>query len=273
MENGEVLQVKSAGFCYDSQMFRTRNYAVVSGLFALVALASAITYSLPGIFLPSQAALVVFANPSEDSVTATIASENPPSREDRIAELRKKIAGREIDAVAMVDSEEVAPEEEVEPAVTTAVEKEEMRCANYQQSAVSWSSAGVIITEVEGARLVYKEGTPTVVGSTSIPTRNVLAELPLRSRPTSTGNCIGSDVIGISTQGSLIRNNEVVAYSNFGPGALVGYALDGFPIYAGNPTGAVDLCGGATVFGQYRYFVSLAQKTIISCYSGTPISL
>jgi hypothetical protein len=254
-------------------MFRTRNYAVVSGSLALVALVSAVNYSLPGILLPPQVAGVVFADPSEDSIIATIASKNPQSREDRIAELRKKIASRGINAVAMVDSEEVATKEEIEPAVTTAVEKEEMRCANYQQSAVSWSSAGVIISEVEGARLVYKEGTPTVVGSTSVPTRNVLAQLPLRSAPTSAGNCISSDVIGISVKGSLIRNNEVLAYGNSGPAGLVGYALDGFPIYGGTSAGATDVCGGATVAGQYRYFVSSAQKTIINCYSGTPISL
>jgi hypothetical protein len=256
-------------------MFRTRNYAVVTGLFGLVAMASAAVYSFPAVFLQSQVAGVAFVDSPEANHTATISADESISREDRIAQLRKKIASRKIDTVAVVDSQAVATdtEEEATPVIVSEEEKAEIRCSNYRPSTVVWSSAGVITTEVEGARLVYKEGTPTVVGSTSIPTRNVLAQLPLRSAPTSVGNCIASDVIGISVKGSLIRNNEVLAYGNSGPAGLVGYALDGFPIYGGTSAGATDVCGGATVAGQYRYFVSSAQKTIINCYSGTPISL
>lgn len=257
-------------------MFRTRNYTVVTGMFALVALASSAVYSFPTVFLQPQMAGVAFIDSTEDNFTATVASKEEMSREDRIAQLRKKIANREVETIAPATTAAVETDETentIEPEVPVTAEQVEMRCGNYQQSAVSWSSAGVTIAEVEGARLVYKEGAPTVVGSTSIPTRKVLAELPLRSRPTSTGNCIDSDVIGISVQGSLIRNNEVLAYGASGSGALVGYALDGFPIYGGTSAVAVDVCGGATVSGQYRYFVSSDQKTIINCYSGTPISL
>lgn len=254
-------------------MLRTRNYALVTGLFALVAFASAAVYSFPAVFLQSQAAGVAFVDSPEATFTATVASQESVSREDRIAELRKKIAGRSVETVAMVEESEVAIEEDLKPEVIAAVEKDEMRCSNYQKTAVAWSSSGVMISEVEGARLVYREGTPTVVGSTSVPTKNVLAQLPLRSTPTSSGNCIASDVIGISVKGSLIRNNEVLAYATVGQGAIVGYALDGFPIYGGNATGATDVCGGATVAGQYRYVVSSEQRTIINCYSGTPITL
>jgi hypothetical protein len=79
-------------------------------------------------------------------------------------------------------------------------------------------------------------------------------------------------VIGISKNGSLIRNTDVAGYGSFGGDTLVGYALDGFPIY-GAADKRTDICGGLMEDGQYRYQISNSRDTIITCYVGSPISL
>ena len=56
-------------------------------------------------------------------------------------------------------------------------------------------------------------------------------QLPVRNIPSGGTTCISTDVIGIATDGSLIRNNEAGVYGIFGANTLVGWALDGFPIY------------------------------------------
>jgi hypothetical protein len=258
-------------------MFKTRNFTVVLGTISVCALSAAILYAAPDFFIGGQTAGVAFSDGTVDSFTATVTESQSQSlsREEKLAAMRQKIAARKnIVAVATPDQPTEAEEPDaVAPVTATEEVKREMRCSNYQTAGVSWSSVGAKIEEVEGARLVYKDGTPTMVGSTSVPTRITLAQLPLKSAPSSAGNCIATDVIGISKNGALMRNGEVLAYSGLGAGVLVGYALDGFPIYGGAHSGAVDVCGGATVGGQYRYFVGAGQDTVINCYSGSPISL
>jgi hypothetical protein len=79
-------------------------------------------------------------------------------------------------------------------------------------------------------------------------------------------------VIGITIGGSLIRNNEVGVYGVFGGDTLVGYALDGFPIY-GTSGQKTDICGGGMIGGQYRYMISSSRGTIINCFAGTPVAI
>lgn len=258
-------------------MIKTRNFAVAMTTIAVAAIGGVSVYAVPDILLGSQAAGVAFSSDTPETFSASIPPVETDSREDALAAMRKKIAERG-GVFAAADTTEVAvtveaPTPEDVPTDTAADDKGERRCSAYQPTSIAWNSAGVTIEAVEGARLVYKEGAPTMVGSTSVPTRNTLAQLPLRSTPRGTATCIGSDVIGISVNGALMRNTEVLAYAGFGAGAPVGYALDGFPIYSGAHTGTVDVCGGALVSGQYRYFVSSGQKTIINCYSGSPITL
>ena len=256
-------------------MLKSRNFAVALGTIALCAVGGTSVYVLPDIIIGGQTAGVAFVDTALESFSATVAQPTTFSREDMIASMRGKIAARKnIATAATLEEPTISPEPEEEAPAEGSPEKEkgEKRCDAYQTASIPWSSTGIKIEEVEGARLVYKEGTPTMVGSTSVPTRITMAQLPLKSAPSSAGNCIGSNVIGISKSGALMRNGEVLAYSGFGAGVLVGYALDGFPIYGGAHSGAVDVCGGATVGGQYRYFVGSSQETIINCYSGTPIT-
>ena len=60
---------------------------------------------------------------------------------------------------------------------------------------------------------------------------SAVLQLPSRTMPAASPSCIGSDVIGIANDGSLIRNDELSLYGVFGSETRIGYALDGLPIY------------------------------------------
>jgi hypothetical protein len=56
---------------------------------------------------------------------------------------------------------------------------------------------------------------------------------------------------------------------------LVGYALDGYPIYAGGgyTDAQLDACHGITVKGQYRYEATAAYPYTLGCFHGSPLKL
>ena len=112
----------------------------------------------------------------------------------------------------------------------------------------------------------------TVVGTEVVVEKDILVQLPVRSAPLSDTRCLKQDVVGIATDGSLIRNTEVGLYGIFGPDTLIGYALDGFPIY-GSGRNNTDMCGGYMSPTGYRYQLSADQETMIYCFSGIPVSL
>ena len=220
----------------------------------------------------------VFLSSDDALYEAVVVKPTTPSRADRIAALREKIA----DGKNLFFAEDPVEEEEVISEVVIVEETEnqgEQRCANYTASYVPWVSSGIKIEEVEGARLVYKDiATIAPVGASStviappISNREILAQLPVRNVPSATPSCISTDVIGISLKGALMRNNELIAFQSFGSEVLVGYALDGFPIY-GSTTQNTDACGGLMKNGQYRYQLSKERGVILNCFAGSPITL
>ncbi|MEY2665646.1 MAG: hypothetical protein RLZZ480_751 [Candidatus Parcubacteria bacterium] len=220
----------------------------------------------------------VFVSTGEQDMQAVIEDSTESAREDRIASLRKKIAAlgnlggvADEQVVVATSSVPTAPAESEGPV-------KENRCANFTTGGVVWNSAGVKMEEVEGARLVFRETKNSASSSASstvtapVTQRQILAQLPVRSAPGSSQSCISSTVIGITKNGALIRNTDVGAYGSFGESVIVGYALDGFPIY-GASNKKTDICGGAMEDGQYRYYIANNRDTIITCYAGIPISL
>jgi len=155
-------------------------------------------------------------------------------------------------------------------------------CQGHQPFTGYWSADGVMFEVVEGARLVYREmmveQDPALTIATSTPPvapqpqKQIILQLPDLSVPASIPSCVSSDVVGVAKDGSLIRNNEASLYGVFGPETLVGYALDGFPIY-GTAAIQTDVCGGAVIGGQYRYQISADRPVILNCFAGTPASL
>ena len=213
---------------------------------------------------------------------AEVATAENFSRAQKLQTMRDKIAASEQLSITAPEPEEILEEL---PATTTAsssevaVTTEVQLCPGYAASSVNWSPVGIQIEEVEGARLVYKEqvvtesvGTGTSTETQTATVRDILVQLPVRNFPAAAASCISSDVIGIATDGSLIRNNEAGVYGIFGSNTLVGWALDGFPIY-GSSAAAGDACGGVMAAEGYRYQISAQRDTIIHCFSATPIRL
>ncbi len=264
-------------------MFRTRNLAIVATFVSAGALGAAVAMFDSSMFGGNQlAALGLAISDEEKEYTAVLPdSDDRFNYDERVSALRDKIADRKlpdgnesvVEVAEATSTTDVVTEDETEDGDgDTTVALVEKRCSLYQPSGALWDARGVKMQVSEGARMFYKNGTATAsVGSSTTPTKEVLAELPLR-RSASGAYCIPTDVIGITENGFLIRNSDVGLFASYGGNALIGYALDGFPIY-GASGAKTDECGGAVVGGQYRYVLDTNRDTIIACYAGTPIAL
>lgn len=261
-------------------MFRTRDFTLlattITGL--VCAIAGVLYFDIAAPF--AQEASVFVATTEEAPTSAVVIEDEGPARADRLVDLREKIADRggllALAEEEPVETPEVIPPEDAEDTVPVAeadTTEPERRCDYYRQGGIGWNARGLLIDEVEGGRLVYREAAadPSASSTTGV-ARDIVLQLPVRSAPSGNPSCIATDVIGIATDGSLIRNSEVGLYQVFGSATLIGYALDGFPIYgSGNST--TDECGGRIAGGQYRYELSSNRDTIITCYAGAPIAI
>ncbi len=236
------------------------------------AIAAVVLVGVSGRF-SQKAAVFVATTEGDQKYSAEISSPETISREQRLKEMKEKIASIG-DQVISTSPDTATPQPPVVPEVAEGVVPAEQRCGTYHHGGAGWNASGLMIAEVEGARLVYRDVPGAPLASSTEPTisRDEVLQLPLSSIPASHQSCIASDVIGIAKGGSLIRNNEVAVYKVFGPDTLVGYALDGFPIY-GADSSKTDVCGGKMMDGQYRYQLSAKRDTIINCYAGTPVSI
>jgi len=245
-------------------MFRTRDFILLFSTIAFLVMAIGTT-------LISQSRApdlinVTFDPPPVAEYTAVVATAETTSRDERIAQMRAKISQESFVSeqlpAAAVNTDLATSSESDDVLVTTGV----VRCPNYQPRQGFWDARDLTLSAREGARVV----TRGVVAGTAVPT--VLVQLPMVMIPTGNPACIASDVIGIANDGSLIRNDEMQLYSIFGATTVVGYALDGFPIYGGG-SNLVDACGGRVVAGQYRYELQSGSETLINCFAGAPVTL
>jgi hypothetical protein len=251
-------------------MFRTRDFILL--FTCIVFLVAAIGATLftqwfqnPDSSAMTQAGLASESLPAEGLVlTASIPTENDTARIERLNQMRDKIAA---EPVLLVDEarDEVLPDD-----IGTTSDSESplgsagvIACSLVAPYLGFWDSRSLVVTSREGAVVVERA---TETGT------EVVLQLPARTQPAATPTCIGSDVIGIATDGSLIRNDEMGLYGIFGSETLIGYALDGLPIYGASDIRG-DVCGGRMVAGQYRYELSTARPTIIGCFAAEPVSL
>lgn len=123
--------------------------------------------------------------------------------------------------------------------------------------------------ESEGVRIFTDVDQPELIDST-----NTFMVLPVRTGQSGGDrNCLSTDVIGIALNGSLIRNNQFATYGIFESETLIGYALDGFPIYGSIDGSLLDGCGGRMTIEGYRYHIALERQSIIQCYVAMPLAL
>jgi hypothetical protein len=265
-------------------MLRTRDFILVLTTVAFLVLAIGATVFTQWQTASEQKTQLRPAVTQDGEYSAVTVNSHEFSRAEKLQEMRDKIAASgQLSITAPKPVEELA-----EATASTSPDAPKQRvtglqlCPGYAVANVNWSPVGIQIEEAEGARLVYKmrEEPPAVVqnaGATTSPIimqpqRDVLAQLPVRTVPAVSPACIPSDVIGIATDGSLIRNNEAGVYGIFNSSTLVGYALDGFPIY-GSAAEVSDTCGGVMKAEGYRYQISPQRETILNCYSAAPIRL
>lgn len=245
-------------------MLRTRDFVLLftAIIFLIVALgATVINILFPAVSVPQS---LVPAEPQSELEADLQMPEL--DRAARAAALAKKIAedgSVYISAPASVDVDEAPVEPDVSDAVTII---DPLLCGNYRTYVGPWPSRALTVTVAEGVR-VYSQ--TTVVASSSIVTPLLtISAVPVVGIP----YCLSTDVIGVATDGSLIRNTEVGLYGIFGSDTLIGYALDGFPIY-GRTTSQSDECGGVTTASGYRYHVSPERPYVLACFSGLPAPL
>lgn len=259
--------------------FRTRDFAIFLFTVAFLVIGIAATVRLNITSELQSAAVISFSESSEDVVYKAVLPEAPADeRSSRLAVLRDKIA-----KLVLQKPDEVveAPvEDEVETgteAVATVVTIN--TCPNFTKINPAWSTANIKFEVVEGARIIYREVASAPVldelgqSVANNSSREVLLQLPLQSFPVSQKTCLNTDIVGVALDGSLIRNNEHTIYQVFGSETLIGYALDGFPIYGLNKQLKTDLCGGGITGGEYRYYLSSEREGVLGCFGGSPVSL
>ncbi len=255
-------------------MVRTRDFV----LFILILIVLVLAISVTAWFRSDTGQMAYWWNASDNQTTDAIefsaqAPAAPDDYEDKLSRLRDKINERlslRAPAVRETAVPEVADDSTQIPVVaTTTATGRPQNCDSYRSLNISWNPAMIKQENREGMRLYYETIALNEDGTEQI---NVRTALPMRTWQLMTTSCITYDVIGIAIDGSLIKNNEVSLYGVFGADTLIGYALDGFPIYG---AGAVsrDVCGGAQVDGFYRYVLDKASETIITCYSGVPVTI
>lgn len=266
-------------------MIRTRELVVFLSCCLFLLGAIALTLSFDTTSAPAgQAASVssvAFADP--DDPTVSDGDEESADNTTTLASMRERIrsfrATGGVDSDQFVMADRVAVETEEAAATTSAADSvtESVRqCTDYAPYTGSWPR-GVLVDEREGARIVYVPDDEVGAGSaTNTPSggiEDVLLQLPVQTTPRLGTSCVGSDVVGVAQDGSLIRNGEADIYGIFTDSTVVGYALDGFPIYGQNDSIPTDECGGAMLGGQYGYVLQSDRDVVVHCFSGTPAQL
>lgn len=261
-------------------LFRTRDFLLflLTTAFLVVGIASTIGIDLS--VARQKASLISFQDNGEEVIYKAVLPEVvPETRTSRLSELKDKV-------VAFLGANKdvfVVPEEEVIEEVSsevTVIDGSVLNCPNYSALNISWSPKDLNFEIVEGARIVSRSAPEVALAPISSSTEalpifsapDVVLQLPLRTAPLAKKTCLNTDVVGIALDGSLIRNKEQGLYGVFGESTLVGYALDGFPIY-GLSSQKTDSCGGSTASGEYRYFLSKDREGVIGCFSGVPTQI
>lgn len=265
-------------------MFRTRDFILFFVIIVFLSMAIGATLISRSSHNDSEVInLPGLVEVDDRDFSAEIPSVEVLSREERLASMRQKIANKNdlVISAATTEAESVVDEFDEDVEVAEAGSVEVSLCQNYQPFVGFWPGGAVQTEVVEGVRLFYTETESVAVKpdngatTTDISTQNsrlVRLELPTAPLVTGTENCVPSDVVAVSGQGSLIRNNEVGLYSLFGGDTLIGYALDGWPVY-GVTERELDECGGALVGGEYRYYLDAEAEFILNCFVSLPTNL
>lgn len=258
-------------------MIRTRNFLLF--ILVLAFLVAAILMTLwfsADTTGQNKYADMIFGEGETEVKTAEIVTP-VDKRESRLASLRKKLAN--YTDVALAPSEAVVAEVPAENTATTTTSAPVTAvadlCPNYGGVSVPVLTGLLAYTEGSGQRNFAVAETVPVTGSTTLPTvtMTTVFTLPLRTTPAGVNSCIARTVVAVTPTGAPILNTDVTKYSGAGEATLIGYTLDGFELYGNTRSLATDDCGGTTVSGTYRYYLSSERETILNCFAAIPVAL
>ncbi len=261
------------------KMLRTRDFLLVLVSVVFLVIAIAATLLSRGAEAPGTETVTFTDVVATTSYSAQLdTTDEGLNRAQRLAEMRAKIAASGLVTI----TEPVEPEEPTGMPTNSPAEVveagEELRCPGYAPYFASWPATEIEVAVTEGVRRYYvqqsmSEAVGSSTGSTSAQVATqTLAQIPARPTMNAFPQCLESDVIGIAIDGSLIRNNEASLYAIFSENTLIGYALDGYPIY-GLSDKTTDVCGEISAAEGYRYQLSQSRDVIINCFIGTPATL
>lgn len=226
----------------------------------------------------------VSANPLFTDATLTttasytaVAVTPADERASRLGEMRRKLA----DIVTEIRAPKVEEETVVGVATTTPLLSSATEpvgtidtCATTRTQTLIFPTVPQTYAEIENQRVFYTN-VPDVVTGTSTETtyiKQIALRLPARTQALGFSSCIASAVVAVTTTGLPIRNSEYTQYVLQPEGVLIGYTIDGFELYSKSII-ETDACGGVSIGGVYRYYLSQKREGIISCFMGIPAVL
>lgn len=257
-------------------MIRTRNFLLY--VLALVFLVSSIGYMVSrdiAAAYRSNASQVAFVA-SEPVAVDVVATNTVADREAYIAQMKEKLARGEgiIEGAPVV----LTSVDTVPPPVHSApvTDRSVLWCGapeSLDSVVSSWQASEIDIRTAEGARIVTSGSFDTSADSGEMAIPDVLMQLPMRYSRAAYDSCLTHDIVGIALDGSLIENDDAGRYQGTGATSLIGYALDGFPIYGPtSPETPLDACGGADTGSGYEYHIRSDEDFVLGCFAASPAS-
>ncbi len=183
-------------------------------------------------------------------------------RESRIAMWQERLRGFTFKESRIEEITVAAPDTPSSSEVPIA-----MACSQFQR--YTGLPPRLYNFEAEGVRIFSSSDDILLIDGA-----NTFVVLPIRIGQSAVGqNCLPTDVVGVAVNGSLLRNDQYETYSIFESETLVGYALDGFPIYGRLDSSQLDRCGGRMTPNGYQYHIAIDRQSIIQCFGAPPAVL
>ena len=257
-------------------MVRTKDLLLI--VVVVVMLAMAISATVASRLLKESQLQAVGLDAETTQVQYSAVEQSPTlNRADNIARLRALVA--QGDVIESSPSVEVSPTPESD-GVTDGTDS--LSCPSPDDGiavARTWPLEGVTLQLIGASRVVKQVAATEPVHTTASGTvaapvttaERTLLTLPAYPTKTVAPGCIDSEIIGVTTSGSLLFNGDAILYKNTPAGTLIGYARDGFPIY-GVSGGEHDQCGGEDTPASYRYSLAPGATKFLSCFSAQPSS-
>ncbi len=251
-------------------LLNTRNFFLYLLSLAFLLVAISATVAMQGNKYINSAAVASSEVEVVENYGVEVTLAEPLDRADKLKEMRNKVLA---EGLVLTSSPVAESQNETVPTPALVNNNGLLLCADYLEDKRSWLPGPVEFSVVEGARILSPvSNTALDMSSSSLP-MSPLLQLPVRSFALAEPSCLPSDVVAVALDGSLIRNNELSLYGIFGQDTLLGYALDGFPLYGVAADLPLDGCGGLASAEGYQYYLDMEREVILNCFASSPVSL